>query len=128
MVDRIDRNMGAEAMRAATGRSHVEWRDLLQAAGALEWSHRQIADWLVAEKQNHEQELVAGIKMLKAFYACVLCVCVCGASLSHVGCSCCCWASSGVWSSWLCAGVVAMACLGAPNAARFRLCGTLHQQ
>jgi|GEM_PF-3563931 len=49
MVDRIDRNMGAEAMRAATGRSHVEWRDLLQAAGALEWSHRQIADWLVAE-------------------------------------------------------------------------------
>ncbi|MGY3128219.1 hypothetical protein ACVWW9_001718 [Agrococcus sp. UYP33] len=49
MVDRIDRNMGAEAMRAATGRSHVEWRDLLEAAGALEWSHRQIADWLVAE-------------------------------------------------------------------------------
>ena len=49
MVDRIDRNMGAAAMRAATGRSHDEWRDLLEAAGALEWSHRQIADWLVAE-------------------------------------------------------------------------------
>lgn len=49
MVDRIDRNMGAAAMRAATGRSHVEWRDLLEAAGALEWNHRQIAEWLVAE-------------------------------------------------------------------------------
>lgn len=50
MVDRIDRNMGAEAMHAATGRTHDEWRDLLEAAGALEWSHRQIADWLVAEQ------------------------------------------------------------------------------
>ena len=49
MVDRIDRNMGPEAMRAATGRSHHEWRDLLEAAGALEWPHRRIADWLVAE-------------------------------------------------------------------------------
>ena len=49
MVDRIDRNMGADAMRAATGRTHDEWRDLLEAAGALEWSHRQIADWLVTE-------------------------------------------------------------------------------
>jgi hypothetical protein len=49
MVDRIDRNMGAAAMRAATGRSHLEWRDLLEAAGALEWSHRRIADWLVDE-------------------------------------------------------------------------------
>lgn len=49
MVDRIDRSMGAAAMRAATGHDHEAWRDLLQAAGALEWSHRQIADWLVAE-------------------------------------------------------------------------------
>ncbi|MFA4841635.1 MAG: DUF4287 domain-containing protein [Agrococcus sp.] len=49
MVDRIDRNMGPEAMRAATGRTHDEWRDLLEAAGALDWTHRQIADWLVTE-------------------------------------------------------------------------------
>lgn len=49
MVDRIDRNMGAAAMRAATGRDHDAWRALLEAAGALEWSHRQTADWLVAE-------------------------------------------------------------------------------
>lgn len=49
MVDRIDRNMGPAAMRSATGRDHPAWRDLLQAAGALEWSHRRIADWLVAE-------------------------------------------------------------------------------
>lgn len=50
MVDRIDRHMGAAAMRAATGRDHREWRDLLEAAGALEWSHRRIAEWLVAER------------------------------------------------------------------------------
>jgi hypothetical protein len=49
MPERIERNMGAEAMRAATGRTHAQWRDLLQEAGALEWTHRQIADWLVAE-------------------------------------------------------------------------------
>jgi hypothetical protein len=49
MVERIERNMGSEAMRAATGRGHEEWRDLLEAAGAKEWSHRAIADWLVAE-------------------------------------------------------------------------------
>lgn len=49
MVERIDRTMGPAALRAATGRDHEGWRDLLQEAGALEWSHRQIAEWLVAE-------------------------------------------------------------------------------
>ena len=49
MVERMDRNMGAEALRAATGRTHEEWRELLEAAGALEWSHRDTAAWLVEE-------------------------------------------------------------------------------
>lgn len=49
MVDRVDRNMGAEAMRAATGRTHEEWRDLLEAAGAKAWTHKATAEWLVAE-------------------------------------------------------------------------------
>lgn len=49
MVKRVDTNMGADAMRAATGRDHRQWRDLLQAAGALAWSHAEIARWLVAE-------------------------------------------------------------------------------
>lgn len=49
MVERIERNMGPEALRAATGRAHEEWRELLAAAGALEWSHRATADWLVRE-------------------------------------------------------------------------------
>lgn len=49
MVDRIDRNMGPAALQAATGRTHAEWRDLLEGAGALEWGHKQTAGWLVAE-------------------------------------------------------------------------------
>lgn len=49
MVDRIDKNMGAEAMRAATGRTQEEWRDLLETAGAKEWTHKSTAEWLVAE-------------------------------------------------------------------------------
>lgn len=50
MVDRIEKNMGAEALRAATGRTHAEWREVLEAAGALEWSHKQTAQWLVREQ------------------------------------------------------------------------------
>src|SRR5690606_3567897 len=49
MVDRIGKHMGAEALRAATGRTHAEWRELLEGAGALEWSHKQTAEWLVRE-------------------------------------------------------------------------------
>lgn len=49
MVERMDRSMGSEALRAATGRGREEWRDLLQAAGALEWSHKATAEWLVRE-------------------------------------------------------------------------------
>ncbi|MCH1883850.1 hypothetical protein [Agrococcus sp. ARC_14] len=49
MVERIEKNMGPEALRAATGRDHEQWRALLEAAGALQWTHAQTARWLVAE-------------------------------------------------------------------------------
>lgn len=49
MTRRIDRNMGPEALHRATGRDHEQWRGLLEAAGALEWSHAQTARWLVDE-------------------------------------------------------------------------------
>ncbi|HET8866766.1 MAG TPA: hypothetical protein VFM87_00415 [Agrococcus sp.] len=49
MVERIEKNMGSEALRAATGRTHEQWRELLAGAGALEWPHKQIAEWLVRE-------------------------------------------------------------------------------
>lgn len=39
----LEQNMGADAMRAATGRTHVEWRALLTDAGALAWTHAQTA-------------------------------------------------------------------------------------
>lgn len=42
--------MGAEALRAATGRDHEGWRDLLAEAGALGWSHGETARWLVEEQ------------------------------------------------------------------------------
>lgn len=42
--------MGPEAMRAATGRDHEGWRELLAEAGALGWSHAQTARWLVEEQ------------------------------------------------------------------------------
>lgn len=38
--------MGNGALVAATGRTWVEWFDLLDAAGAAEWTHPQIAAWL----------------------------------------------------------------------------------
>lgn len=50
MVERIERSMGTEAMRAATGRGHEEWRELLAGAGALAWTHAQTAAWLVREQ------------------------------------------------------------------------------
>ena len=49
MVERIEKNKGSEALRAATGRTHEQWRELLAGAGALEWPHKQIAEWLVRE-------------------------------------------------------------------------------
>lgn len=42
--------MGADALRAATGRDHQGWRELLASAGAMEWSHSQTARWLVEEQ------------------------------------------------------------------------------
>ncbi|WP_347754256.1 DUF4287 domain-containing protein [Agrococcus sp. ProA11] len=45
----MDRGMGAAATRAATGRDYDEWRDLLEAAGALEWRHPTTVKWLVAQ-------------------------------------------------------------------------------
>lgn len=39
--------MGADALRAATGRDHEGWRTVLAEAGALDWSHAETARWLV---------------------------------------------------------------------------------
>ena len=41
--------MSDEAVRHRTGRGWEEWFDLLDGAGAGEWSHRDIARWLAAE-------------------------------------------------------------------------------
>lgn len=47
MARPLEQNMGADAMRAATGCDHEGWRSLLADAGALEWTHAQTARWLV---------------------------------------------------------------------------------
>lgn len=47
MARRLEDNMGAEAMREATGRTHVQWREVLDAAGAQAWTHKSTAQWLV---------------------------------------------------------------------------------
>lgn len=49
MTRRVEEHKGAEAMQAATGKTHDEWRALLDAAGAKDWAHKATADWLVAE-------------------------------------------------------------------------------
>ncbi|MGD8151022.1 hypothetical protein [Ornithinimicrobium sp. Y1694] len=41
--------MGADALRASTGRDHEGWRTLLTEAGATGWSHAATARWLVTE-------------------------------------------------------------------------------
>jgi Domain of unknown function (DUF4287) len=41
--------MSDEAIRQRTGRGWEEWFELLDAAGAGEWSHREIARWLAGE-------------------------------------------------------------------------------
>lgn len=41
--------MSDEALRQRTNRGWEEWFDLLDDAGAEEWSHREIARWLAAE-------------------------------------------------------------------------------
>lgn len=50
MVRRLEQNMGADAMRAATGRDHEAWRALLTEAGALTWDHASTARWLIDEQ------------------------------------------------------------------------------
>lgn len=47
MARPIERSMGPEALRAATGRDHEGWRALLLDAGAKAWPHARIARWLV---------------------------------------------------------------------------------
>lgn len=46
MVRRLEQNLGADAVRAATGRGYDEWCDLLDGAGATEWVHVEIARFL----------------------------------------------------------------------------------
>ncbi|GAA1763472.1 DUF4287 domain-containing protein [Agromyces humatus] len=41
--------VGDDAVREATGRGRDEWFDLLDAAGATGWKHRDIASWLAGE-------------------------------------------------------------------------------
>ena len=47
MIKPLASNMGADALRAATGRDHDGWREVLRAAGALDWDHARIARHLV---------------------------------------------------------------------------------
>lgn len=49
MPRRNEEQAGPEALRSATGRDHEGWREVLDAAGAREWSHAEIARWLVDE-------------------------------------------------------------------------------
>lgn len=46
--------MSDEAMAAATGKAGADWFELLDAAGAAEWTHPQIARWL------HDEQGVPG--------------------------------------------------------------------
>ncbi len=41
--------VGPEKVERATGRRREEWHELLDAAGATAWTHKDIAAWLVAE-------------------------------------------------------------------------------
>jgi len=43
--------MGNEALTAGTGRTWEQWFELLDAAGAVEWKHPQIAAWL---RETHD--------------------------------------------------------------------------
>jgi|SRR5690606_5595702 len=46
---RHDEVIGADKVARATGRPREEWFAALDAAGADEWAHQQIAAWLVSE-------------------------------------------------------------------------------
>ena len=49
MPKHIRQQAGSEALHTATGRTHDEWHEVLVAAGASGWKHKQIAEHLVAE-------------------------------------------------------------------------------
>ncbi|CAG7845099.1 hypothetical protein USB125703_01356 [Pseudoclavibacter triregionum] len=49
MVKPLEQNMGADALWAATGRDHEAWRELLDAAGARDWTHAATARYLVEQ-------------------------------------------------------------------------------
>jgi uncharacterized protein YndB with AHSA1/START domain len=52
MLDRIS----SESVREATGRGWEEWLETLDAAGALEWDHKEIVDYL---KREHGETTTA---------------------------------------------------------------------
>lgn len=49
MVRRAREQVGGEALKSATGKSHDEWHSVLIGAGAMEWQHKRIADFLIEE-------------------------------------------------------------------------------
>ena len=49
MPKHIREQAGSQAVHAATGRTHDEWNEVLIAAGASDWKHKQIAEHLVVE-------------------------------------------------------------------------------
>lgn len=49
MAKPLEQNMGPEAMRRATGRTHDQWRAVLSDDGARDWPHARIAQHLVQE-------------------------------------------------------------------------------
>lgn len=46
-----DEHLGDDAVRAATGRHPDEWFAALDAAGATQWGHPRIAQWLSSEHE-----------------------------------------------------------------------------
>ncbi|WP_152189114.1 hypothetical protein [Georgenia satyanarayanai] len=46
---RHDEVIGADTVARATGRARKDWFGLLDAAGAEDWAHQRIAEWLVTE-------------------------------------------------------------------------------
>lgn len=47
MARPLEQNMGPEATKRATGRSHEQWRAVLAEEGARDWAHARIARHLV---------------------------------------------------------------------------------
>lgn len=47
MPKSIREQAGSQAVHEATGKTHDEWHEVLLAAGAADWKHKQIAEHLV---------------------------------------------------------------------------------